>query len=173
MKTIYTQGDKVRVIDGWRDWEKGEIAIVEKTSFQFGGTNGAQFVTLKPEDGSKKDGWTLYAGQVEPVDKPKRHPSKITKEEFIEIGKIISPTLLWQELDWVVTHGNHSSVLSDDDTRITFTLFWEDLSDIGLLVSKFNRSHGFYVNPNFQQSLKIAQYLDSIGVEYRAQNEEQ
>ena len=60
--TFFETGDKVRFTDDWRDWKKGEIATVEKTSWERGfGSN--QFLTLNSETNKKamNDMRTVYA----------------------------------------------------------------------------------------------------------------
>ena len=60
--TFFEEGDKVKFIEDWRYWEKGEIAIVEKTSWERGfGSN--QFLTIKSETNTKamNDVRTVYA----------------------------------------------------------------------------------------------------------------
>ena len=101
--------------------------------------------------------------------KPKRHPSEITLEEFIEVAKIIHPmmgdkgwSILIEEDDYLVT-------LSMIKFNLKIEMDWSDLN--GMRIESVIRNQ-MRTPPEFFESLKIARYLDQIGIEYRAQNEE-
>lgn len=61
MRQALEKGDRVELVDNWRDWKKGEYAIVSKFEHHSG---DGDFVTLTPENGSEKDCYVLYAYMV-------------------------------------------------------------------------------------------------------------
>ena len=60
--TYFEPGDKIRLIDDWREWKKGDIATIVSTSWERGfGSN--QFLTLCSETNEKamNDIRTVYS----------------------------------------------------------------------------------------------------------------
>lgn len=66
MRIIFEEGDKVKVKDDWRDWEKGEVAIVKKRDERPTPLHNDSY-TLKPTNGTKKDFYTLLDYMLEPL----------------------------------------------------------------------------------------------------------
>jgi hypothetical protein len=64
MKIIFEIGDKVKIKDEWRDWKKGEVAIVKKWHPPSPGSCWSYL--LEPTDGSKKDFYTMLDYMLEP-----------------------------------------------------------------------------------------------------------
>ena len=65
MRVIYEVNDIVVIKDDYRDWKKGELALITKIEFEHG--SGLQFVKLLPINKSEKDIKMLYAYQVKPT----------------------------------------------------------------------------------------------------------
>lgn len=66
MRTIFEKGDKVKVKEKWRDWKKGEIAIVKKWNERPTPLHNDSY-TLEPTNGTIKDFYTLSDYMLEPL----------------------------------------------------------------------------------------------------------
>ena len=66
MRTIFEKGDKVKLKDDWRDWAKGEIAIVKKWNERPTPLHNDSY-TLEPINGTQKDFHVLNEYLLEPL----------------------------------------------------------------------------------------------------------
>lgn len=66
--TVFEKGDFVEICEDWRDWKKGEIAIVEKYNPRPSPLHNCSYV-LTPVDGSPKDFEILLGYQVKETNK--------------------------------------------------------------------------------------------------------
>ncbi|NQY00969.1 MAG: hypothetical protein HRT70_07550 [Flavobacteriaceae bacterium] len=66
MRTILEKGDKVKVKDDWRDWKKGEIAIIKKWNKRPTPLHNDSY-TLEPTNGTIKDFHVLRDYMLEPL----------------------------------------------------------------------------------------------------------
>ena len=66
MRTIFEKGDKVKVKEDWRDWKKGEIAIITKRNERPTPLHNDSY-TLEPTDGTIKDFHVLSDYMLEPL----------------------------------------------------------------------------------------------------------
>ena len=100
----------------------------------------------------------------------KRHPSEITLEEFIEVAKMMHPMSFagnhdWRMIDTAIEGVENAYRLVADTSLHHFHIDWDN-----------DLSFDYYDNyceelqyPTFARSIKIAQYLDQIGIEYKAE----
>lgn len=104
----------------------------------------------------------------------KRHPSQITIEEFIEIAKIINPVTFkrarnWRMIDTATQGVNNSYRLVSHTTKCHFHIDWDGPE---LSFDYYDGLHEELQFPYFCRSLKIAQYLEEIGIEYRSMDKD-
>ncbi len=103
--------------------------------------------------------------------KPTRHPSEITLDEFVHVVKILNPFVVNCVPEWYLYENNENNNIRIDgsDGKIKVYLHWDAFGAISSIIGETESQRA---QPSFSQVFKIAAYLDSIGIEYRPKNKE-
>lgn len=102
--------------------------------------------------------------------KTKRHPSEITLGEFLEVAKIINPQSVEFLSGWILEKDADLVKLIPTNSygEFYFLISWSSASEEYIFITQCRGKD--WDDPSFGECMKIAAYLDSIGIEYRVKN---